>query len=184
MDIQKVRGAALRCFAEYGYEETSLSQIAGDIGIKKQSLATYYKCKEDLLFATLDDEYHSQMAFVDEAFSKDDSPQDLLLGFLERFKERYDNSPGVKFWLRMTLFEKIALDERAWPKIYSYLDHLKSTVQQFFPDDPYAADAYLGIYDSLCVELLLGGREKADQRLTATWNIFWRGVNTKEQAHE
>lgn len=184
MKVSTVKEIALKNFADYGYEEASLSRIAGELGIKKQSLATYFKNKEDLLFAVFNDEYKQQLAFVDESFGKQLPAKDVLYGYLDSYRKRYALTPGVKFWLRMTLFEKIAKDERAYPKIYNFLDYLKTSVQSFFPHDQYAANAYLGVFDSLCVELLLGGPDKAKTRLEASWNVYWRGVTMKGNDHE
>lgn len=54
---------AIELFAESGYSNTSLDDIAARSGIKKPSLYHYIRTKEDLL-------YEIQLAFVDELLSE------------------------------------------------------------------------------------------------------------------
>ena len=51
---EKILDAALTLFAEYGYDGTSVEQIANVVGIKAPSLYKHYKGKEDILNALID----------------------------------------------------------------------------------------------------------------------------------
>lgn len=183
MDIETVKQAALNNFAEYGYEETSLAMIAGDLGIKKQSLATYFASKKQLFFAVFEDEYRRQKTFIDTLFDRDLSLHDLLYGFLNEYKEQFEKDHGAKFWLRMTLFEKVALDKKMRPQVYDYLDHLKARVEVLFAENSPAANAFVGVFDSLCLELLFGGKKRASERLNDTWIVYWRGINAEGRSN-
>lgn len=45
---QKIQQAAYQCVARYGFEKTTLEDIAREVGLNKASLYYYYKNKEDL----------------------------------------------------------------------------------------------------------------------------------------
>lgn len=51
---QKVLDAALHAFATRGYEATSLDSLAGELGIRKQSILYHFGSKEGLLDAVID----------------------------------------------------------------------------------------------------------------------------------
>jgi len=53
---------AARAFAEYGYEKTSIRQVAQDAGISLAGLYYYVSCKEELLFLI---QYHTFGALVE-----------------------------------------------------------------------------------------------------------------------
>lgn len=51
---EKVLLAALKLFADEGFEKVSLEAIARQVGIKKASLFYFFKSKEDILLAVLE----------------------------------------------------------------------------------------------------------------------------------
>ncbi|TXK79848.1 TetR/AcrR family transcriptional regulator [Paenibacillus sp. N3.4] len=50
-----IKDAALQFFAIHGYEGASLSQIAENVGMRKQSLYAHFKGKDDLFLQVLQD---------------------------------------------------------------------------------------------------------------------------------
>ena len=64
---EKILDAALSLFAEYGYNGTSVEEIAKKVGIKAPSLYKHYKGKEDILNALIDAaESRYEMSFGSE----------------------------------------------------------------------------------------------------------------------
>jgi AcrR family transcriptional regulator len=51
---ERVLDAALSSFGGTGYDATSLDQLAGDLGIRKQTILYYYPSKTELLDAVID----------------------------------------------------------------------------------------------------------------------------------
>jgi AcrR family transcriptional regulator len=68
----KLKKAALFHFANSGYDGTSLSAIAGEVGIKKQSIYVHFAKKDE--FVTIFDEVHTtEKNYILNYFTKEHS---------------------------------------------------------------------------------------------------------------
>ena len=72
----RLRQLALQLFAEQGYEQTSLREIAERLGVTKAALYYYFKSKEDIVRSLVED----YMAQIDDliAWAKD-QPRDAAI---------------------------------------------------------------------------------------------------------
>jgi len=64
---EQIKTAALKCFSKYGYNKTTMDDIANAIGMKKASLYYYYKNKENIICDTIESEVYS---FFEKATKK------------------------------------------------------------------------------------------------------------------
>ena len=67
---EQIKTAALRCFSKYGYNKTTMDDIANAIGMKKASLYYYYKNKENIICETIESEVHNFFKQANEKLLK------------------------------------------------------------------------------------------------------------------
>lgn len=193
MTLEQLKKSAQNRFASYGFDGTSLAHIAEDVGIKKQSIYTYFKGKDELFLQVFSDaslnEWDSTREFIERSQSLPIA--EFLQGFLLHHKERFERNTDTKFWLRISFFPPPHLYDEVMEKVYTYLDGLEKLLEpiieraaheaQLDPeiDAEQATIAFLGVLDSVFVEMLYGGPERLEKRLEASWHFYWRGVSGK-----
>jgi restriction endonuclease Mrr len=73
--------------------------------------------------------------------------------------------------------------------LYKYFDEMEEMLIEFFNDKRNeistsvneAVIAFIGLSDSVLVELLYSGSERFQRRLQACWKIYWQGIKAKEE---
>ncbi|WP_066253926.1 TetR/AcrR family transcriptional regulator [Neobacillus drentensis] len=191
MTSNQIKESARNHFSENGYDGTSMSQIADDVGIKKQSIYTHFKDKDKLFLEVCKDVFADELSFVMNFIDSNKTRpiEDFLFDFLLQYKERYAKNNSTKFWLRISFFPPTHLYEQAMKYVYEYLDKLE---ELFVPvigksmsegeissiiGAERATAAFLGVLDGVFVEMLYGGSERLQKRLDASWYLFWRGLS-------
>lgn len=193
MTAEKIMNTALRHFARNGFEGASLADIAAEVGIKKPSIYNHFKGKDDLFMAVYQDAAKRELNFV-ETYLKSDLDTALekkLFEFLTGYIERYEKEDNTKFFLRMSFFPPVHLQQQSMKLSLSHIDQIAELAKVLFQSAKqdgqihedvtieHATYAYMAVLDSLFVEMLYSDHDHLTRRLEATWHIFWRGVRTK-----
>lgn len=177
-------------FAANGYEGASLADIAGDVGIKKQSIYTHFAGKDELFLAVYRDSLDKECQFVRHHFRNEAklSAEQLLRAFLERYYDRYEEHEITKFFMRTIFFPPHHLEKVVMETCSDFVDGLESSLVPAINEGIAAGEidgklpgetvvaAYAAVVDALLVELLYGGAERASKRLEATWQVYWKGI--------
>jgi AcrR family transcriptional regulator len=71
----RIVDVALTAFGTRGFEATSLDALAGELGIRKQTILYHFNSKDALLDAVVDEAAHELTAVLEESLAK---PGDLL----------------------------------------------------------------------------------------------------------
>lgn len=189
MSSENIKQAALGLFASHGYDGTSLSQIAEQVGMKKQSIYSHFKGKDELFLKIVDDTYQIEITrereYLNDHFQE--SLQDCLRKSLRGYVDRYQFDNRLKFWLRVSFFPPAHLYEQLNQYIYNYIDTVDSFYLERFQQalkegemaiSPETASlAFSSLSDSIAVELVFGGEERTERKLAAAWEVFWKGIS-------
>lgn len=177
---QKVCAIAVAQFAEHGYDAASLNDIAAAAGMRKPSLYAHFSSKDDLFEAVFERAVEAERLYVEQCFAQCD---DALpgAGYAHCLGERYQQSAHLRFLLRTAFFPPAALRPIISAGFEGYLARLGEVFEQALgtclPQVPVArrgvyVDAYLGVVDSLNVELIYAGPQAYARRLRAMWVVF------------
>jgi AcrR family transcriptional regulator len=191
MTSKQIKEASLKHFAKDGYEGASLAHIAEDVGIKKQSIYTHFKGKDELFLQLCSDASEDEIRFVVNFIetNKTRPIKEFLYDFLLQSLDRYEKNDSNKFWIRTAFFPPSHLNEMVMKVVYEYLDKLEELLLPIIEKamgvgeinsiigGKQATAAFLGIYDGIVVEMLYGGPERLKKRLDASWDVYWRGLS-------
>ncbi|RDW18879.1 TetR/AcrR family transcriptional regulator [Oceanobacillus chungangensis] len=187
----EIKDAALKYFTIHGYEGASLSQIAKDVGLKKQSIYAHFKGKDDLFLQVLRDAKEMDLSSTVQYFSSVDSknPEKALYGYLQLVIDLFQKDEQLKFWLRMSFFPPAHLEKVIEREVTDIEEKeraiLEGKFQEWINAKLIIGDAaitptfaFLSVVDSVLVELVYGNdEEKLKAKLAAAWTVFWRGIS-------
>ena len=88
MGANEIQAHAQILFAKYGYENTSLSFIAEESGVKKQTIYSHFKSKEDLFRAVAESVSAQECLYLSRFFARDEPPFALLQSFVLAMQKR------------------------------------------------------------------------------------------------
>nr|WP_312024439.1 TetR/AcrR family transcriptional regulator [Peribacillus frigoritolerans] len=189
----EIKEAALKYFTIHGYEGASLSRIAEEVGMKKQSIYAHFKGKDDLFLQVLRDAKETELSSKLQYFRKVDSknPEKDLYGFLQLVIDLFQKNEHIKFWLRMSFFPPAHLEKEIGQEVIDIEEKVQAILECKFHDWINAklivedeaitpTYAFLGVVDSILLELVYGNDEKRlNDKLSASWKVFWRGISLK-----
>ncbi|WP_028777398.1 TetR/AcrR family transcriptional regulator [Shimazuella kribbensis] len=191
MKSNEIKEAALKFFTIHGYEGASLSQIAKEVGMKKQSIYAHFKGKDDLFMQVLRDAKEAELSSKLHYISKMDShsPKKDLYGFLQLVIDLFQKKEQLKFWLRISFFPPAHLAEAIEKEVLDMEEKVQLILESKFQDWIHTQTiigqaakiptlAFLGVVDSILLELVYGNDEKRlKDKLEASWAVFWRGIS-------
>ncbi|KYC97147.1 TetR/AcrR family transcriptional regulator [Heyndrickxia sporothermodurans] len=191
MTSDAIKEAALKYFTIHGYEGASLSLIAEEVGMKKQSIYAHFKGKDDLFLQVLRDAKEVELSSKLKYFSKigSQNPEKDLYGYLQLGIDLFQKNEHLKFWLRMSFFPPAHLAKAIEIEVIDLEEKVQALLESKFQDwidaNVIVGDvaktptlAFLGVVDSIMLELVYGNDEKRlMDKLEASWTVFWRGIS-------
>ncbi len=188
MTANEIRKKSLILFVEKGYEGTSLADIGEAVGIKKQSVYSHFKSKDDIFLQVMKQVIQEEISFLNDFFNshKSDQLYLTLYQFVSQFKERYlsEKEMNPKFMLKMMFIPPNHLQQTTITSFWSYFCKMEELLKEIFEEHKDELDvspeealiSFLNFIDGLLVELIYVNVEKFEQRLKVSWKIYWKGI--------
>jgi AcrR family transcriptional regulator len=128
--------AAADAFLELGYEKTSMSLIAERLGGSKATLYSYFKSKEELMLAVLDNEIDTNAAAIlGTAMGEPDIRKALSIVGTGYLMQRLSVRPTHYFRMISGLSGESDIGQHFWNKILKPAWTLMSTKMQEYMDE-------------------------------------------------
>lgn len=185
MKKQEIQEVALQCFAQNGYNGTSLSQIAEAVQLKKQSLYTHFKDKDAIFLSALRHAKEVEIAFYDDFFSVKKPLLTTLHDFVEALDTMFYTSPTQQFWLRMNFSPPAHLSVEVKEEVHQINEALREKLLPLFEENKallhvetaIALEACIALIDA-CILHLIFHEETAviAKKREALWLVYERGV--------
>ena len=179
---QRIIDAAFDVFFTHGYEGAALSDIANAVGIRKASLYTHFASKDAIFAALLSDALAAECAFVQRCFHHADDTSDLGIAYCHAFEARYHEAVTLRFLIRMAYNSPVhsvgVITTTFNTYIQTLTEHIQGALLPYQLDAEQHAlytDAYLGVIDSLSVELLYAER-LYQRRLKAMLMLYHNAI--------
>ncbi|MFZ2168426.1 MAG: TetR/AcrR family transcriptional regulator [Methylococcaceae bacterium] len=179
--------AALKLFAEKGYFNTSLTDIAEAAGIKNSSaIYQHFKNKQMIASQLYTDIFNSLNISIDDIRRRNQKSSEQLRGIVDLFFKLTDDAPEVmQFLLNLKLNEflpneKPVLETSAFAKIIKIIQS-GINAGEIRNINPLLVNAYFfGIINHTLRSVLTGELDKkADAYLSQTWLTAWGAIARK-----
>ncbi|MBB5174691.1 TetR/AcrR family transcriptional regulator [Texcoconibacillus texcoconensis] len=194
MKQTEIKQVAIRLFSEHGYEKTSLSDIANEVGIKKPSLYNHFPSKEALFLNIVDDVYDGFINHLKKAISSSDrisNEQKLKAALTSTCSFMSEHHLG-KMYMRMMLFPPSHLKELAHER---FLECEKKMNELFAPvfenaiqkqeivnmDIQTCIDGFYCLIDGLSAHMFYYDQSAIDRKIEAVWSVYWVGLSKKSR---
>ncbi|WP_173917263.1 TetR/AcrR family transcriptional regulator [Halobacillus sp. Marseille-Q1614] len=194
MTEQKIIDAGLECFAQSGYQNTSLAEIADKVGIKKPSLYNHFSSKEAIFLRVLEEVANKELEHLQgfAEYTKDRSVKEQIHEVFLLYVDHMAYSTEGAFFKRFTFFppEEFAREiqqvflqtEEQVVKILRPIFQRGITEGEIRPlEISELTSTFYTIIDGLFLEENFYDRETLTDRQKASFKIFWLGIQAKEE---
>ncbi|HPO52568.1 MAG TPA: TetR/AcrR family transcriptional regulator [bacterium] len=181
--------AASKIIGEKGYSLTTIDEIAAKSGIGKGTFYIYFKNKDDLFFAIIEENFNQFLSNAKASIEKIDDFFEKIRKFIEMYLSHYEKN---YFLFKILVQEKPSIKKgefmKFWSTFFSRWDFLKNeisdqikagTLKNFGADD--IMHSLLGILHGNIHKWLLSGREYSLVKKTdIVYQMFVNGIRNKK----
>ncbi len=142
----RILEAAVKVFAEQGFFQSTVSQIAKEAGVADGTIYLYFKNKEDILVQFFSYKARQVFARFREEVDAADTAVDKLRNLIHRHLEEFQNDRNMATVYRAETHQNIRLVEEQIKEMSKmYLDIVSEIVEQGQEEGVIRRDLYLGL---------------------------------------
>lgn len=187
MSAERIRQAALLRFAAQGYDATSMSEIAKDVGIKTPSIYAHFTGKKVLFLQLVDYASARELALTQEALQRGEAIRDAMRSYLYDTMKRYNAEPHLRFWLRSIYLPPTSMHNEIIACDRHFSLTLKEIILSALRDSDFGLTesalshetltlAFLGILRGIHAELLYCSSDDSAKIPVALWAVYERAL--------
>ncbi|WP_079913429.1 TetR/AcrR family transcriptional regulator [Paenibacillus sp. 32352] len=190
MTMMKIKEAALRLFAQKGYEAAPLSEIAKEVGIKTPSLYAHFRSKEDLFLAVFEDvlqEHLGRVAALEQLINGMDVHEKLYTILKDSCQTYLLSEDSVTFLKRAMLFPPEPLQRELQGRFPVSENALSAVLRTIFEEgmqqgvirrmntDELMASYYC-LLDGTFIQKHYYNHNDFERRIQSIWRLYWQGI--------
>ncbi|WRP04858.1 TetR/AcrR family transcriptional regulator [Rossellomorea aquimaris] len=190
---QLIKDVALDLFGQKGYEDTSLTEIATAVGIKKPSIYNHFRSKEDLFIEVIEDLSVSEvMAYkrAEEKMNLNEPLRNIRILF-ELFCHRLMTTKEALLWKRVTFFPPETFKDLIQKQFIQfemvttailvsiYQEGIKHQLFSEIEEDEFIA-SFLCLVDGVFLEHHYYTEEIFRQRIESAWKVYELGISFRK----
>lgn len=190
MTENRIKQEALTHFALNGYDGTSLAQIAETVGIKKQSIATYFRKKEDLFIAVFEEMVLDYINFINKLpheMHSESVEKKLQYILYQSYQYKVKNPEQAAFYKRAIHFPPPFIETKIRDEIHKmeqqssvlYRDVFEEGIRKNEIKDQEIENLLAAFYcliDGISMQMFFYDTDEFNKRLSSIWKIFWDGI--------
>lgn len=182
--FDKICAVATMHFAAHGYDASSLNTIAEAVGIRKASLYSHFQSKNDLFSTVFAAAYQQERIFMQQCFQASQQPY-LGNGYCASLPNRFEQSPSLALFLKASFVGPAFLQSEIKAAYGNYLTEigeyfvlqLKVAAATLAAEDVATfQEAYLGIIDSLHIELIYSTLSAYEKKRIAMLEVLSKAI--------
>ncbi len=187
---QDIRSKAFHIIAYKGFSETTTDNIASSLGLKKQSLYSHYKNKNEIIADVLREQTEIVIKSLEKTVDdlRDSSVETLLRGIFESIVTVFSVHERLLLWKRINIIKhsseyKELRTETDWLYIRKLHNDLYAIISVKHPEFKALTRfkvfffTYLMMIQGYLEWMLLSRND--DKYFTALWQDYWNGVKYK-----
>ncbi len=142
----RILEAAVKVFAEQGFFQSTVSQIAREAGVADGTIYLYFKNKDDILVQFFSFKARQAFTRFREEVDRADSAVDKLRNLIRRHLEEFQNDRNMAMVYRVETHQNSRLIEEQIKEMSKmYLDIISEIVEQGQEEGAIRKDLYLGL---------------------------------------
>lgn len=184
---QEILVAALKLFAEKGYFNTSLADIAEAAGLTAVSaIYQYFDNKQSIADKLYENILDSLNVSIDDIRRKTQKPSEQLRGVVDLFFKLTDDAPSIMKFLLLLPLQEFLPEQKPLPQTSAFIKILKIIqagirAGEIRNIDPVLANAhFFGVINGSLTSVLSGELpKKAEAYRPQTWLAAWNVIAKK-----
>jgi len=187
---EKILSVSKEHFASNGYEGTTLSMIAEDVGIRKPSLYSHYSSKADIFKDVLQQEFEAYLSSVKEILSnKNQSAVERMSAlFMDHLPGDENKEMDNEFYYRFIKYPPVEIEEYTLDRYREMESELYEMFDSVVEEGKGEGEidvslTSLQIYDTYFImidgiDTMKGLYSFEDAKISSenVWQVFYRGI--------
>jgi len=148
---QIILSSAIKIFADKGYNDATISEIANLADVATGTVYEYFKNKEELLLAIPEERLQRHLAEIEKAFTLVEPLRKLRRFIKYHFNLYLIDREFLKVWINIIILNRRFYQSRSYESLQLYLRTFQVLVKEGIDDGSFAQDTNVRVFRNLFI---------------------------------